>query len=93
MEMLTKSNYRSLLLQAYEDIMTGKRSRVSFNTKYFIHIVSLTKKGHGVHLFIQPEGTIKGAIEFTTMVYHLPEMKDYLDEFIISYTWRQMLED
>lgn len=89
MEMLTKNNYRSLLLQAYEDIMTGKRSRVSFDTHNFAHIVSLTKKGSGVHLFIHSEGTL----EFTTMVYSLEDMKDYLDKFIISYTWRQMLED
>ena len=58
MEMLTKNNYRSLLLQAYEDIMTGKRSRVSFDTHNFAHTVSLTKKGSGVHLFIQSEGTL-----------------------------------
>ena len=89
MEMLTKDNYRSLLSKAYEDIMMCKRSRVSFDTKNFGHIVALTKKRHGVHLFIQSEGTI----EFTTMVYSLEDMKDYLDMFIISYTWRLMLRD
>ena len=89
MKMLTKSNYRSLLSQAYEAVITRKRSRVSFDTNHFGHTLSLTKKGRGVHLFIQSDGTI----EFTTMVYSLQDMKDYIDMFIISYTWRQMLED
>lgn len=89
MEMLTKSNYRSLLSKAYEDIVTRKRSRVLFDTKNFVYTISLTKKGRGVHLFIQSENTI----EFTTMVYHLKDMKDYMDMFILSYNWRQMLED